>query len=1296
MKKQYKRFITIIISLSIIFTSSASSYAQTIVTPEEVCNAFVDDNTSVETNEKSEGFFNANIISGGTHNTLHTPIDGNNHSIVYTFSDFISNFTINTFLTTSRLDKAEFFTIVVSTDGTSYIELTESDHYNQLDGERLSGQHDWINSYDYVMIKDSIAPIYKYLRITMPKTTSSGSVMLGTVSVNYSSNLAYIGFNGLSNGNKNVRIVSNKAFNPSTINRDSFALVDGTIPDSVTISADNKEVTLTFANSFNPFSTHRINVSDTVKDEDNYLLHNRSISFSLEYSIIGTEDNEIKNVAFGAGGRFTGIVFHPSEKGLVYARNDVGGIFRFDDEKNEWIPLLDGFGPENEGYQGVAGIAIDPNNADIVYAAVGAYWYVYDGRGCVLKSYDRGATWEKTGLTAQFSGSSTGRDVGERIMVDPKNSNVIYCGTSFNGLHVSRDAGSTWTKVNNISSTNTPATTSNMGVCVIEIDETSPVVNGRTSVVYAVNDEVGIYKSVDGGSTWNLISGSPTRVYRMESYKGDLYIAAADGAYVYDGTSFMNISPNVANLCSKSDAGHQYHDHAKHCYSAIAVTENSDGERVIFLSDRVPVSGISYPCHIFVKVGEGDWSLRNSALTTSYLDTHKYMQWVSSSNGTSTVHQFAVNPFPESEDKIEIWYPDGYGIWTNRDIMNPYTKFEGNAKGTDITCVNYVHSSNSGRLFVGIMDYYGYMTDNVDDYGIMHHTAASSRYVAGDTSVKHPQYLAVAHDGVTCGGILLSEDSGNSFNNALSYTSGSMISMADVAISADFNPGTNKPTILVEEKRIRQDTYTTDTYIKYSDDFGETWNISQGLPSNIYTGTDANLSINNIEADKVNANQFYVYDHNTGEFYYSTDYGHNFTKSESLLPKTTQKENTTVVAHPRRAGEVYIGAVDSGLYKSVNGLVTVEKLVGVDEIEGFSFGAPTGEGDICQMYLLGKINGQRALYRSDDDGATWVKMNDERNAFAKAICIEGDKTRKNTVYIGTSGRGTFVCRPYVDNSVLKISSLKVTKDGIKAEWNMSGDSFKVYVNGQQIADTNEQNYIFTSATEGEAYYFKVVTSDGFETPEKAIIYTKGMPYKMIFNHNGMQNPFNLMGTNAQTSINMVKTDTLKTSLDIGGLQGLSAHWEIPKNNKAQYSFVRFGPEPKYPAETIDLTPIKDSGYLKFMIYADAATTNDLPSIYLTSYTGKDAGGTATFASGNKISLKDKIVLNRWNEIKIPVYRTSSGGLFKYGQKNNQKEKRRGKYTFHTKQRAGYIPHISGTGKVRNGVSFIQYQTGRSQ
>lgn len=52
-----------------------------------------------------------------------------------------------------------------------------------------------------------------------------------------------------------------------------------------------------------------------------------------------------KNVNIGGGGGFVpGIIFHPKEKGVAYARTDIGGLYRLNPDDDSWTPLTDNLG----------------------------------------------------------------------------------------------------------------------------------------------------------------------------------------------------------------------------------------------------------------------------------------------------------------------------------------------------------------------------------------------------------------------------------------------------------------------------------------------------------------------------------------------------------------------------------------------------------------------------------------------------------------------------------------------------------------------------------------------------------------------------------------------------------------------------------------------------------------------------------------------------------------------------------------------------------------------------------------
>ena len=122
-----------------------------------------------------------------------------------------------------------------------------------------------------------------------------------------------------------------------------------------------------------------------------------------------------RNVEVVGGGFVPGIIFNTTEPGLVYARTDIGGAYRLDTATNRWIPLLDWIGWDQWGWTGVDSLATDPVEPDRVYAFVGSYTNSWDpNNAAILRSADRGATWDITELPFKGGGNMPGRAMGER------------------------------------------------------------------------------------------------------------------------------------------------------------------------------------------------------------------------------------------------------------------------------------------------------------------------------------------------------------------------------------------------------------------------------------------------------------------------------------------------------------------------------------------------------------------------------------------------------------------------------------------------------------------------------------------------------------------------------------------------------------------------------------------------------------------------------------------------------------------------------------------------------------------
>ena len=156
-----------------------------------------------------------------------------------------------------------------------------------------------------------------------------------------------------------------------------------------------------------------------------------------------------KSVQMVGGGFVDGIVFHPAAKGVRYARTDIGGAYRWNDLTHRWEPLLDWVPYENLNWMGVESIAVDASDPNRVYLACGTYTNPTTPDGAILRSSDRGKTFQHTNVPFKFGGNENGRGHGERLAVDPNDGTILYLGTRQDGLWKSVDRAVTWNKVAN-------------------------------------------------------------------------------------------------------------------------------------------------------------------------------------------------------------------------------------------------------------------------------------------------------------------------------------------------------------------------------------------------------------------------------------------------------------------------------------------------------------------------------------------------------------------------------------------------------------------------------------------------------------------------------------------------------------------------------------------------------------------------------------------------------------------------------------------------------------------------------
>lgn len=201
-------------------------------------------------------------------------------------------------------------------------------------------------------------------------------------------------------------------------------------------------------------------------------------------------------------GRINDLELHPDNPRIIYAGAAGGGVWKSNDAGTTFTPIFD------DHCQSIGAIELDPNNPDqVIYVGTGETWPRNSvSIGCGLfRSRDGGSNWEKIGF-----------DNSERIanvIVNPQNSDVIYVGvlgalwgdSEERGVYKSTDGGSTWERI--------LYTDGRTGAADLAMDPKDP------NTLYASMWEFrrtgwsfesggaksALYKTTDGGNSWNKI-----------------------------------------------------------------------------------------------------------------------------------------------------------------------------------------------------------------------------------------------------------------------------------------------------------------------------------------------------------------------------------------------------------------------------------------------------------------------------------------------------------------------------------------------------------------------------------------------------------------------------------------------------------------------------------------------------------------------------------------------------------------------------------------------------------------------
>lgn len=686
-------------------------------------------------------------------------------------------------------------------------------------------------------------------------------------------------------------------------------------------------------------------------------------------------------VAIGGGGFVSAVIPSKTEQDLFYARTDVGGAYRWDKNQSRWVSLTDWVSEDQVGYLGVESIALDPQDSAKVYMLAGLS-YFNNGKTAILRSNDYGKTFSIVDVSSQFKahGNGIGRSTGEKLQVDPLNSNTLYAGTRWNGLFKSTDAGATWSRLSGLNVTTTP---SENGVSFVLLDPTSSA-NGATQTIFAGISRyptvgANFYQSKDAGQTFSAISGGPAGlmpVRAVQDKNGNLIIVYANGSGPHghwaqpepmDQGQVWKYNPSANTWSNISPAGFN------HAFGGVSVDPN-DANHIIVSSTNVwqfqykGTGGDAYGDQIF-STTDGGSTWVNVISRGFELDTQG-VGWISG----NAIHWAACLEFDPFDVKSVI-VTSGNGIFKTANIDAAPTTWSFWVKGIEETVPLDLVSIPNGPLVSVIGDYDGFVHTDVTKYAAIH-TPRMGTSTSVTFAYNDPQFIVRVGNS-----LYYSADAGATWNK-MNFTNGIK---GHATLTADGKTLVYSPGSTPDNKEI--------LLSYYSKAWGQTWTVIQGL----------SMSGARIVADTVNSQKLYAL--NGNKMMVSLDTGVSFQQMGTLPHASGSK---LIRAVPGIEGGVWVALANNGLAQSSDSGANFTLVPSVSSAQAVGFGKAAEGSDFPAIYIWGTVNSQTGIFMSTDRGNNWAKINDSAHQFGgpgNGNFIAGDMNTFGTVYMSTAGRG---------------------------------------------------------------------------------------------------------------------------------------------------------------------------------------------------------------------------------------------------------------------------------------------------
>jgi len=690
--------------------------------------------------------------------------------------------------------------------------------------------------------------------------------------------------------------------------------------------------------------------------------------------------SEWKTLKTGAGGWLTGMHIHPSGD-PIFTRSDVGSAYRWSSSTEDWtniatsenIPAADVYW---NNFSGVLSIVSAPSDNTIAYMA-----YVDN----VYRSTNKGDTWERTNIPEieMRSNDDNSKLSGERLSVDPVNSDVVYFGSIEDGLWVTENGGTNWSQITAI-----PNGAIGRGIRQIIFDANSGTTGGKTNRIYAFVDEAGVYKSEDAGTSWSLIPFAATSPWFYDAEiatDGSIYIVGENsdytpfGVYQYDGNNWTQVFTEDLSIAMG--------ELAVDPFDANRIFVFSYGFTDTYRSENVNSTNPNWDYLGFDKTSSGipwlSWT---------------YSNWFS-------IGEVVMDPVVQDK----IWMADGVGSWVTSDVNDAQMTWDEKSVGQEHLVSNDIVALPNDKVVTAHWDRPIFYHNDFDIYPTIHQP--SSRFSSSwdiDVSPTDNDYVvAIIEDHRYCCYDEDTRSSGYSEDGGQTWTKFATMP----------NPGaTNSQYGMIAVAAADNDNLVWlpvgNEMPYYTLDRGDTW-AQVALPG---ASSSCCLAANYFKrraltADRVLDGTFYIYDFGNGSIFKTSDGGATWVKYNEVTPAYAYNVKLTSV--PGQAGhllyakgpEEAIGLIGP-LSRSRDGGQTWTDFENTNEVLNVTLGKAAEGMDYPTIFIYGRVDGVLGYWMSSDEGETWTQVGSyPLGIYDWPAVMEGDMNVYGRLYVGFGGNG---------------------------------------------------------------------------------------------------------------------------------------------------------------------------------------------------------------------------------------------------------------------------------------------------